>query len=46
MRGVSSAKEPDSSFGGMSVVNCLGFVHMEEEVHNRVQVEQEEKSKG
>ena len=39
MRGVSSAKRPDSSFGEGAVVSCLGVVHMEEEVQDRVQVE-------
>ena len=38
MRGVNSARGPDSSFGGVPVVNCLGVVHMEEEVQDRVQV--------
>ena len=35
MGGVNSAKEPDSSVGGVPVVNCLGVVHMEEEVQYR-----------
>ena len=39
MRGVCSARVPDSSFGGVPVVSCLGVVHMEEEVQDRVQVE-------
>ena len=39
MRGVCSARGPDSSFGGVPVVSCLGVVHMEEEVQDRVQVE-------
>ena len=38
-RGVSSAKTPDSSFGEGAVVICLGVVHMEEQVQDRVQVE-------
>ena len=37
MRGVNSAKGQDSSVG--AVVNCLGVVHVEEEVQDRVQVE-------
>ena len=32
MRGVFSAKGPDSSFGGVPVGNCLGDDHTEEEV--------------
>ena len=36
---MSSAKGQDSSFGGGAVVICLGVVHMEEEVQDRVQVE-------
>ena len=39
MRGVNSAREPDSSVGGVPVVNFLGVDHMEEEVQDRVQVE-------
>ena len=39
VRGVSSARGPDSSVGGVPVVHCLGVVHMEEEVQDRVQVE-------
>ena len=39
MGGVFSAREQDSSFGGDVAVNCLGVVHMEEEVQDRVQVE-------
>ena len=39
VRGLNSAREPDSSFGGVPVVNCLGVVHMEEEIQDRVQVE-------
>ena len=37
MRGVNSAKGQDSSVG--AVVTCLGVVHMEEEVQDRVQAE-------
>ena len=37
--GVNSARVQDSSFDGGAVVNCLGVVHMEEEVQDRVQVE-------
>ena len=33
---VNSTKGPDSSVGGGVVVNCLGVVHMEEEVQDRV----------
>ena len=43
VRGVFSAKGPDSSCGGVPVVNCPDDVHMEEEVQLRVQVEEEEK---
>ena len=39
MRGVNSAREQDSSVGGVAVVICLGVVHMEEEVQDRVQLE-------
>ena len=48
VRGVNSAKGQDSSFGGGAVVNCLGVVHMEEEVQDRVQeeVEREEQRIG
>ena len=42
MRGVFSAKGPDSSFGGVPVVYCPDDDHMEEEVQLRVQVEEEE----
>ena len=41
-----SAKEPDSSVGGVPVGNCLGDDHMEEEVPVRVQVEVERKEQG
>ena len=46
VRRVNSAREPDSSFGGVPVVNCLGVVHMEEEVEDRVQVEVEREEQG
>ena len=48
MGGVNSAKGQDSSIGGGAVVICLGVVHMEEEVQDRVQVEveREEQSEG
>ena len=36
---MNCAKGQDSSVGGGAVVNCLGVVHMEEEVQDRVQVE-------
>ena len=39
MRGVNSARGPTSLVGGVPVVNCLGVVHMEEKVQDRVQVE-------
>ena len=42
VRGVNSAKEPDSSVG----VNCLGVDHVEEEVQDRVQVEVEREEQG
>ena len=40
MRGVFSAKVPDSSFGGVPVVTCPDDDHMEEEVQLSVQVEE------
>ena len=40
--GVFSAKEPDSSFGGVPVVFCPDDDHMKEEVQLKVQVEEEE----
>ena len=46
MRGVNSARGQDSSFGGGAVVNCLGVVHMKEEVQDRVQVEVEREEPG
>ena len=46
MRGVNSAKEPDSSFGGVPVGNCLDVDHMEEEVQVRVQVDVEREEQG
>ena len=36
---MNSAKEQDSSVGGDAGYVCLGVVHMEEEVQDRVQVE-------
>ena len=39
MGGVNSAREQDSSVGGDAGYVCLGAVHMEEEVQDRVQVE-------
>ena len=47
MGGVNSASEQDSSVGGDAGYVCLGAVHMEEEVHDRVHVDvgREEKSK-
>ena len=39
VRGVNSARVADSSVGEGAVVNCLGVVHMEEEVQDRAQVE-------
>ena len=33
------SRGPDSSFGGVPMVNCLGVDHMEEEIQVRVQVE-------
>ena len=41
-----SAREQNSPFGGVAVVNCLGVVHMEEEVQDRVQVEVGSKEQG
>ena len=48
MGGVNSSREQDSSFGEGVVVNCLGAVHMEEEVQDRIQVEvgREERGEG
>ena len=42
MRGVFSAKGPDSLCGGVPVVYCPDDDHMEEEVQVRVQEEEEE----
>ena len=36
---MNSAREQDSSIGGDAGNVCLGVVHMEEEVQDRVQVE-------
>ena len=41
VRGVFSAKGPDSSVGGVPVVNCPDVGHMEGEVQVSVQVEEE-----
>ena len=46
MRGVNSAKVPDSSFGGVPVGNCLDVDHMEEEIQVRVQAEVERQEQG
>ena len=48
MGGVNSAKGQDSSVGGDAGYVCLGVVHMEEEVQDRVQVEvgREEQGEG
>ena len=46
MRDVNSAMLPDSSVGGVPVVNCLGVDHMEEEVQDRVQVEVRREEQG
>ena len=48
MGGVYAAREQDSSVGGGAGVICLGVVHMEEEVQDRVQVEvgREEQGEG
>ena len=45
---MNSAKGPDSSVGGVPVVDCPDVDHMEEEVQVRVQVEvgREEEGKG
>ena len=39
MGGVYSTREQDSSVGGDAGYDCLGAVHMEEGVQDRVQVE-------
>ena len=36
---VNSAREQDFSIGGVAVVLCLGVVHMEEEIQDRMQLE-------
>ena len=46
MGGVNSAREQDSSIGGDAGYVCLGVVHMEEEVQDRVQVEVGRKEEG
>ena len=43
---MSSAKEPDSSFGGGAGYDCLDDDHMEEEVLVRIQVEVEREGQG
>ena len=45
---MSSAREQDASVGGDAGYDCLGVVHMEEEVQVRVQVEvgREEQGEG
>ena len=45
---MNSAREQDSSIGGGAGNVCLGVVHMEEEVQDRVQVEvgREEQGEG
>ena len=37
VKGASSAKVQDTSFGGVPIVICLDIDHMEEEVQDRVQ---------
>ena len=44
--GVSSARGPDSSVGGVPVANCPDVDHMEAEVQVRVQVEVEREEQG
>ena len=46
MRGVFSAKGPDSSVGGVPVGNCPDVAHMEEEAQVNVQVEVEREEQG
>ena len=46
VRGVNSAKVPDSPAGGVPVVNCLDVDSMEEEVQVKVQVEVEREEQG
>ena len=46
MGGVYSAREQDSSVGGGTGYNCLGVVHMEEEVQDRVEVEMGREEQG
>ena len=43
---VQSAKGQDSTVGGGAVVDCLGVVHMEEEVQDKVQVEVRREEQG
>ena len=46
MGGVYSAREQDSSVGGGTGKNCLGVVHIQEEVQDRVQVEMGREEQG
>ena len=43
---MNSAREQDSSVGGDAGYVCLGVVHMEEEVQDRVQVEMGREEQG
>ena len=46
VRGVNSAKGPDSSVGGVPMVNSLDIDHMEEEVQVTDQEKWKEKNNG
>ena len=46
MGGVNSAREQDSSIAGGASNVCLGVIHMEEEVQDRVLVEVEREEQG
>ena len=46
VRGVNSAKGPDSSVGRVLVVNCPDVDHMEEEVQVSIQVEEKREVQG
>ena len=46
VRGVNSAKGPDSSVGRVPVANCPDVDHIEDEVQVRVQVEVEREEQG
>ena len=46
VRGLNSAKGPDSSINKLPNCNCLDVDHMEEEVQVRVQVEVEREEQG